>query len=115
MASVLRMTDMSDKDYMPRVRTVPTTSRHQDATTYMSAIKEIDSKLNQLEEIGQSLTQQKVGLFEPSSMKLKARAKEQFGYVEETLSTTSTLKDQLQSLNDEILLTQQHRRSTMQC
>ena len=46
--SVTRMMDMSDKNYMARVRTLPNPSRPQDATTCISAIKEIDSKLNQL-------------------------------------------------------------------
>ena len=46
--SVTRMMDMSDKNYMARVRTLSNPSRPQDATTCISAIKEIDSKLNQL-------------------------------------------------------------------
>ena len=98
--------DMSDKNYMAHVRTLPNPSRPQDATTCISAIKEIDSKLNQLAQIHESLMHQKEGLFEPSSVTLKSWAKEQFAYSQKTLATTSDLKDKFQSLKEEILETQ---------
>ena len=93
--SATRMMDMSDKNYMARVRTLPNPSRPQDATTCISAIKEIDSKLNQLAQIHESLMHQKEGLFEPSSVTLKSWAKEQFAYSQKTLATTSDLKDKI--------------------
>lgn len=104
--SATRMMDMSDKNYMARVRTLSNPSRPQDATTCISAIKEIDSKLNQLAQIHESLMHQKEGLFEPSSVTLKSWAKEQFAYSQKTLATTSDLKDKFQSLKEEILETQ---------
>ena len=70
--SVARMMHMSDKNYPARVRTLPSPSRPQDATTCMSIVKEIDSKLNQLEQIHESLMYQKEGLLEPSSVTLKS-------------------------------------------
>ena len=75
-AAVARMIDMSDKNYIAHVRTMPTPSRPQDATTCASAIIEIDSKLNRLEQIHESLTAEGL-LFERSTLTLKPLAKEQ--------------------------------------
>ena len=105
-ASVARMMDVSEKSYMVWVRTVPTPSRPQDATTCVSAFKEIDGKLKELEQICDSLAEKKEGLFQAGGMKLKPWANEEFSYVEDTLADTLHLKEELQSLKEEIVSTQ---------
>lgn len=101
-ASVTRITDLSEKNYMARVRSLPVPSRPQDVSTCASAKKEVDHKIKQAEDIEGNLQQQKVDLFEPSSTKLKSWAKEQFSYIEETLSVVVGLKSQLEAVKDEI-------------
>ena len=64
----------------------------------MPAKKEVEQRIKQAELIEAKLQQQKENLFEPSSTKLKSWAKEQFSYIQETLSATIGLKSQLEAV-----------------
>ena len=100
--SVLRITDLSEKNYIARVRSLPVPSRPQDVSTCASAKKEVEQKIKQVEDMEGKLQQQKDALFESSSTKLKSWAKEQFSYIQETLSVVIGLKSQLEAVKDEI-------------
>ena len=100
--SVTRTTDLSEKNYITRVRSLPVPSRPQDVSTCVSAKKEVEQKIKQAELIEAQLQQQKEKLFEPSSTKLKSWAKEQFAYIQETLSATIGLKSQLEAVRKDI-------------
>ena len=91
-ALLTRITNLSEKNYIARVRSLPVPSRLQDVSTCVSAKKEIKAKLQQ----------QKEELFEPSSTRLKSWAKEQFAYIQETISTTISLKSQLEAVREDI-------------
>ena len=101
-ASVTRITDLSEKNYIARVRSLPVPSRPQDVSTCVSAKKEVEQRIKQAEEIEAKLQQQKEELFEPSSTRLKSWAKEQFAYIQETISTTIGLKSQLEAVREDI-------------
>ena len=98
----MRITDLSEKNYIAQVRSLPVPSRPQDVSTCASAKKEVDRKIKQAEDIEGNLQQQKADLFESSSTRLKSWAKEQFFYIQETLSVVISLKGQLEAVNDEI-------------
>ena len=97
-----RITDLSEKNYITRMRSLPVPSRSQDVSTCVSANKEVEQKIKQAELIEAQLQQQKEKLFEPSSTKLKSWAKEQFAYIQETLSATIALKSQLEPVREDI-------------
>ena len=101
-ASVTRITDLSEKSYIARVRSLPVPSRPQDVSTCVSAKKEVEQRIKQAEEIEAKLQQQKEELFEPSSTRLKSWAKEQFAYIQETIPTTIGLKSQLEAVREDI-------------
>lgn len=101
-ASVTRITDLSEKNYIVRVRSLPVPSRPQDVSTCVSAKKEVEQRIKQAEEIEAKLQQQKEELFESSSTRLKSWAKEQFTYIQETISTTIGLKSQLEAVREDI-------------
>ncbi|XP_078368353.1 uncharacterized protein LOC144652216 [Oculina patagonica] len=101
-ASVTRITELSDNNYIARVRSLSVPSRPQDVSTCASAKKEVENKIKQAEDIKGKLTQQKDELFEPASTKLKSWAKEKFSYIQETLSVVTCFKSQLEAVRDEI-------------
>ena len=65
-----RITDLSEKNYITRVRSLPVPSRPQDVSTCVSAKKEVEPRIKQAELIKAKLQRQKEELFEPSSTKL---------------------------------------------
>lgn len=101
-ASVTRITDLSEKNYVPRVRSLPVPSRPQDVSTCVSAKKQVEQRIKQVEEIEAKLQQQKEELFQPSSTKLKSWAKKQFAFIQETLSATISVKSQLEAVREDI-------------
>ena len=55
-----------------------------------------------IEEVEKDINEQKASLFQPSSTKPKEWATEQFHYIQETLASTSDLKEKLLAVRREI-------------
>ena len=57
--SVTRITNLSDKNYITQVRSLPVPSRPQDVSTCVSAKKEVEQQIKKAELIKTKLQQQK--------------------------------------------------------